>query len=112
MLDPQNFYISEGMRTELDALYLRHTNEPALLPNVIERLPEIVLRYILALERRVNARAECERDFFDNVYRQLKQAMINIPRAREVVSFVAERLLDEPTVTRWTSDGLSYLAYL
>ncbi|KAI5845538.1 hypothetical protein BZA05DRAFT_421367 [Tricharina praecox] len=144
MLDPQNLYISEGTLTELEALYLRHSNDPLLLPTVIERLPKTVLRYIHVLERRVNARTQLERDFFDNVYRQLKQAMIDIPRARnillitfprstetgenlwkvflhyflvvhltdQVVSFVADRLLDEPTVTRWTSDGVSYLAYL
>ncbi|KAI5840943.1 hypothetical protein BZA05DRAFT_422984 [Tricharina praecox] len=83
MMDPQNLYIAEGTRAEIEALRRKIAKDLVLLFTVLERLPKLVLSYIRVLDRRVNARTDSERDFIDYVYTQLKQGLIDIPRALE-----------------------------
>ncbi|KAI5844689.1 hypothetical protein BZA05DRAFT_448179 [Tricharina praecox] len=130
-MDPQSLYISQVTLARIDGLHLQLTNDPVLLHEHLGRLPGLVLRYIDLLERAVTTKTAFERGFIDCAYNKLKQALTEIPWALatgrnmwtvfrryllvvhftdQVLSFFEDRKKKERSVTRFTEDGVSYVA--
>ncbi|KAI5844731.1 hypothetical protein BZA05DRAFT_421664 [Tricharina praecox] len=95
-MDPQNLHMSEGTLADIEALRLQLTNDPAMLLNSIERLPRLVFRYILVLEKRETG---------ENLLDVFIHYLLIVHFTNLVLSLFEDRIKKHGSVTRFTDDG-------